>query len=122
MGEPLKRNVGLLEMNMDRIEQVVGEIYNEALEDYVGLWTIPWHFREMFGVGDEQARRSESFKVIERLLKFPDIGIGQFRDKDLVFDFWNLSPLDALNKIAIEWNALGHEPDIADIGWFTSKD
>jgi hypothetical protein len=107
---------------MDRVEQVVGEVYKESLEDYVGLWTVLWHLRETFGVGDEQVLRNESLKVIECLLKLPDIGVGQFRDQEAVFDFWNLPPLEALTKIDMEWNALRHEPGPGDIAWFTSKD
>src|SRR5437660_10531836 len=105
-------------MSMDRVEQVVSEIYKESFEDYVGLWTVPWHFREVCGVGDEELRRVESFKVLERLLELPDIGVGQFRPNEEVFDFWNLSPTDALKRIASEWDALGHEPSLGDIAWF----
>src|SRR4051812_40008826 len=106
---------------MDRIEQVVADIHEEAFEDYVGLWTVPWHLREL-GVSDEEVRRTESLKVIKRLLEFSDIGIGQFRRTEDVFDFWNVSPIEALMRIVQEWDALGHEPNLGDVGWFTSKD
>ena len=121
MRSPLKHHVGLLSMSIDRVEQVVGEIHKECFEDYVGLWTIPWHFREVYGVGDEQLRRAESFKVVERLLQLPDIGVGQFRPNEEVFDFWNLSPTEALDRIASEWDELGQEPNLGDIAWFTSR-
>ena len=47
-------SVGLLEISMDRIAQVVVETYEQAFEDYVGLWTMPWRLREILGVSDEQ--------------------------------------------------------------------
>jgi len=109
-------------MIMDRVEQVVAELYKECFEDYVGLWTVPWHFREIYSVGDEQSRRAESLKVIGRLLELPDIGVGQFRPNEEVFDFWNASPNDALQRITLEWDALGHEPNLGEIAWFTSRD
>jgi hypothetical protein len=105
---------------MDSIEEILNDIRKECFEDYVGLWTIPWHFREIYGINDVAVRRTESFKVIERLLELPDIGVGQFNESRS-FDFWNLSASDVLKKLASEWDALGHEPSIGDIAWFTAK-
>jgi hypothetical protein len=105
---------------MDSIEEILNEIHRECFEDYVGLWTIPWHFREIYGINDEVVRRIESFKVLERLLEFPDIGVGQFNESGS-FDFWNLPVSEVLKKLASEWDGLGHEPNIGDIAWFTAK-
>ena len=106
---------------MDPIEEVVNDLSKECFEDYVGLWTVPWHFRNVHHIADEDLRREDSLKVIERLLALPDIGVGQFRPNEEVFEFWELSPSNALKRIADEWSALGHEPNIGDIAWFTSK-
>ncbi|MDT4966523.1 MAG: hypothetical protein QOJ64_1260 [Acidobacteriota bacterium] len=112
----------MLEMTIDRIREVVEATYKECFEDYVGLWEIPAQFEQLHGIGDERLRRVESFKVIERLLRLPAIGVGQFRPHEAVFDFWNLSPVEALDRIASEWDELGHEPSLGEIAWFTSRD
>jgi hypothetical protein len=105
---------------MDPVKEVVNNLRVECHEDYVGLWTVPWHFQNVYNIADEPLRREQSFKVIECLLALPDIGVGQFRPNEEVFEFWDIPTSDALKRISDEWDALGHEPNLGDIAWFTS--
>ena len=106
---------------MDPIDEVVNDLGKECVEDYVGLWTVPWHFQNVYHIDDEALRREQSLKVIERLLAMPNIGVGQFLPNEEVFEFWELSNFAALKRITDEWDTLGREPNIGDIAWFTSK-
>ena len=106
---------------MDPVDEIANDLGRECAEDYVGLWTVPWHFRNVYHIEDEDLRREHSLKVIERLLTMPNIGVGQFRSNEEVFEFWELSRSASLKRISDEWDALGHEPNLGDIAWFTSK-
>ncbi len=106
-----------MQMIKHDIEEVADSIGRECAEDYVGLWTIPWRFRELLKVGNEAERREMSLQVVRLLLANRAIGVGQFHNE--VFHFWNDTTDHSFQRIAREWQQLGHEPDIGEICWFT---
>lgn len=101
------------------VASVIEKFRNECATDYVGLWCIPWHFREVTGIRDAALRKSLSLDVVRGLLACPEIGAGEFKVD--TFSFWSLSPDEAVERIAVEWEALGREPTLGDIVWFTTK-
>ena len=84
---------------MDPIEEVVNDLCKECFEDYVGLWTVPWHFQNFYHIDDEHLRREQSLKVIERLLAMPNFGVGQFLANEEVFEFWTYRPRTLYNEL-----------------------
>ena len=60
------------------VEGIVESVRRECATDHVGLWRIPWHFREVEKVADVAKRRALSLEVVERLLAQEEIGVGQF--------------------------------------------
>lgn len=101
------------------VTQIVEAFRRECAVDHVGLWCIPWHFREVEKVADAGLRQSLSLEVVRHLLASDDIGVGQFANG--AFSFWPLPPSYALQRVETEWQQLGHEPDMGDIAWFTTR-
>ena len=96
---------------------VVNMLLEEAKSDYVGLWTILWEVRERLGISDLDQRRQLTMEIVEALL---DAGL---RPVTLLQDggclAWPETDARAvISRIAAEWTALRHEPDVGDIAWF----
>lgn len=104
-------------MNVE--QQVFEAVRAECQHDYEGLWGIPWELREVHGVTDPVARKAISLIVVQMLLKADGIGVGQFNGS--TFEFWDSSPHESLSRISSEWEALGREPSLGEIAWFTAK-
>ena len=54
-------------MSATRVEEVYKIIVHKCYDDYVGLWVIVSHLKTR-GVKDEDAIRSETMKVVARLM------------------------------------------------------
>lgn len=91
-------------------------ILAELPEDYVGLWWIPKHLREDFGVSNAEELRVLTLDLAASVLSEPGVVFGQFSGGE--FHHWNESAIETLARIEREWQALGREPNIGDIGWF----
>ncbi len=100
------------------INSVARDLLQQAASDYVGLWQIVSSLREQHGVVSETSRRKLALEVIERLLEeglevvdfHRGRGWAKWPDQDLHH---------VLARVEREWDALGKEPSLGDICWFT---
>ena len=93
-------------------------ILAECREDHVGLWTIIWHLRRM-GVQESQETRRLTMSLSRDLLSAGMLA-GTPTPDGRGFVPWSASASSILSRIEEAWDALGHEPNIGDIVWFTA--
>lgn len=100
------------------INSVCESVVAESLEDYVGLWSIIWQFREIYKETEPLEIRRGTLQVVEALLEAGLIQAGTFNDGE--FEVWGLSSEEILNYIKDVWEEGGKEPNIGEIVWFES--
>jgi hypothetical protein len=104
---------------MTDLSEVMNAIYGECHDDYVGLWSIVREIRETTNLeGGELVRAS--LHVLGQLLSQGGIVAGEFEGDR--FHVWNLKPEEVVARVELEWRALGRDPDIGEIVWFTAAE
>jgi|SRR5437870_9143131 len=102
-----------------RIVEAAKDLRRECAEDYVGLWCLPSQILHYVKLPPGVERKALSLEIAQQLLSDPDIIVGQFHK--LEFQPWNLSARNSYDRISREWDALGKEPGLGDICWFTEN-
>jgi hypothetical protein len=59
-----------------------------------------------------------SLAAVRKLLSCGDVAVGDLDSNG--FTPWSMSNDDAVREIERRWIALGHEPDIGDVCWFSA--
>ena len=97
------------------------EFLDECKEDHVGLWRLANAAERLLGDSAAPERRALGLSLARRLL---DNGmlVGHPAPDGRHFVSWDLPTDVALQRIDREWAALGRDPDIGEIAWFTSPD
>jgi hypothetical protein len=95
---------------------------DESESDNVGLWEIIWHLRELAKVTDLAKRRASAIDIVRQLLGTGEVVPAQY-DPDGSGDYviWDIDNDAAIRRIESEWDALGREPNVAEIVLFISK-
>ena|SRR5579859_332222 len=93
---------------------------DECRTDHVGLWQIVSAVQFDLGAADPVQTQTLTMQLVRSLLQDYGIVVGHPAPDGRGFVTWNVSPELAVRRIEAEWSALGHEPDIGDIAWFTS--
>jgi hypothetical protein len=101
-------------------DEIFGALVAECHEDHVGLWRIVRAVRDDLEVADPAQARALSLWLVRRLLDEFGMLVGHPTPDGRRFIAWNLPPEQAVRRIEQEWAALGREPDIGEIAWFTS--
>ena len=105
---------------MRTIDQIVEDFAREAKVDYVGLWQIANAVATEFQLTEALEVRRLSIIVISRLLNL------RLQAVDLATSGGGCQPWESqdhnyiIERIASEWDKLGHEPDIGDVVWFNA--
>lgn len=104
-------------MNM---EELVEDFMLESEGDYIGLWEVAQASREDIGATTTEQARSISLELVRRLYE-RGLRPGDYWGGD--FDYWpDAGCQAALDRIAREWIALGHDPTLAEpICWFAPR-
>ncbi len=100
-------------------EQVIREILIEGRDDWVPLAVVARFVSEVTGLfGDAVIERT--LEVIGTVLRSGWMTVGDIGDsREPGFQAWR-EPIDeSLLRIAGSWRALGHEPGLGDICWFS---
>lgn len=107
---------------MDELSAFKAHLLEEAKEDEVGLWYIISGLRDDCGVVDPLENRRVTLEVVKELLEAGHVQAGYYSPDGTGFEPWPLSPREVIARINSEWDALGREPNIADIVIFMSPD
>ncbi len=106
---------------MQDIERLRNVLLTECRVDYVGLWEVISHVEYETGQSDRRMVREIAMALIAQLLQEGLIKAGAPNDTGGFIE-WELSPEEAVRRINDEWTALGREPNLGDIVWFTSTE
>jgi hypothetical protein len=103
-------------------DDVLESLAEECREDHVGLWEIVNAVRFDLGATDPSETRALTLRLVQRLLRERGMQVGHPTPDGRHFVSWGLPPDQAVSRIEQEWSALGREPDIGEVAWFTSAD
>ena len=104
---------------MSALSDIRKEILVEGLDDYVGLWELPWILRRRKPESTDDEVRERALEILSPLLREGLIEAGALRD-DGDFLPWPCTPEEALARIDKEWRELGQDPNIGQVCWFSN--
>lgn len=104
----------------DELEQ---KLMDELEDDYVGLWSIFRDVREAHPTSPADLVKRLTLALLEKWLNSGQIEVGSFDPPGGErFVCWSLRPAETIERIRREWDALGRDPDIGEIAWFTKTE
>ena len=101
-------------------EDVLESLVEECREVHVGLWRIVKAVRLDLGFTAPEEVRAAALGLVRTLLCERGIRAGFPAADGRNFLPWELAADQALSRIDEEWRALGRDPNIGEIAWFTS--
>lgn len=107
---------------MSDLNQLKADLLVECKDDHVGLWTLIKCVRLDLGVTDPAEVRRVTLELVVEFLESGLVQAGFPTADGRGFKRWDLSPEQVVARIEHEWDALGREPNIGDIVWFTTTE
>ena len=104
---------------MTRLADVRQELLLEGQDDYVGLWEIAWILRRSKPSYGADEIREVALEILKPLLGEGLMEPGLLRENG-GFHAWTCTPEEALVRIDEEWRALGQDPNIGQVCWFSN--
>ncbi|HEV3263318.1 MAG TPA: hypothetical protein VG013_41165 [Gemmataceae bacterium] len=101
-------------------DDVLESLAEECRVDHVGLWEIVDAVRFDLGSTSAPETRALTLRLVRSLLFERGMQVGHPAPDGRHFVSWDLPPDQALSRIEKEWSALGREPNIGEVAWFTS--
>jgi hypothetical protein len=101
-------------------EDVLENKVEECREDHVGLWRVVNAVRFDLGSSELSETRATTLQLVGCLLHERGVEAWYPAPHGRHFLAWGLSPDQAVQRIEQAWSALGREPDIGEVVWFTS--
>jgi hypothetical protein len=101
-------------------EDVLESLAEECHEDHVGLWRIVNAVRFDLGSVNPTETRVLTLRLVRRLLQERGMQVGHPTPDGRQFVPWNISAEEAVDRIEQQWAALGRDPNIGEVAWFTS--
>ena len=89
-------------------------VHRELDDDYVGLWTLPWHIRRALPEAGDVRVRQIAAAVLEALVA-AGAAIGGLDETTGTFDPWETQ--GAIEAVMSAWRALGRDPNIGEVAW-----
>jgi hypothetical protein len=98
---------------------VLESLVEECHQDHVGLWEVVHAARLDLGALTPAETQATTLRLVQGLL---DRGmyVGFPAPDGKGFVPWDLSAEGAVRRIELEWCALGREPNIGEVAWFTA--
>lgn len=102
-------------------DEVLESLIEECDRDHVGLWELINAVRLDLGSKDPEETRALALQLVRRLLSERGMQVGHPAPDGRRFVSWGLPPGEAVRRIEQEWAALGREPNIGEVAWFTRE-
>jgi hypothetical protein len=83
---------------------------------------VVWHLRRTHPGVPVEDERSVVFRVVKNLLESGLVVAGWPTPDSCGFIPWSLTTNETLARIEAEWDALGRDPTIGGIVWFTTSE
>jgi hypothetical protein len=106
----------------EQVAQLKDQIVEEAIEDYVGLWSIVKQIRRVVPELSDDGIREITIDLLRDLLDAGVLTVGFPTLDGGSFESWTISSRDAITRIEQEWALLGRDPNIGEIVWVTTPD
>jgi hypothetical protein len=103
-------------------DDVLDSLAEECHADHVGLWEIVDAVRFDLGSTEASETRDLTLRLIRSLVCERGMQVGHPAPDGRQFVPWDLPPEQAICRIEKEWSALGREPKIGEVVWFTSPE
>ena len=103
-------------------DDVLESLAEECRADHVGLWEIVDAVRLDLGSTNAPEIRALTLGLVRSLLLERGMQVGHPAPDGRHFIPWDLPPDQAVSRIEKEWSALGREPNIGEVAWFTSAE
>ena len=103
-------------------DDVLESLAEECHADHVGLWEILEAVRFDLGSTNPSETRALTLRLVRSLLQERGMQVGHPAPDGRHFIPWELPPDQAVSRIEKEWSALGRDPNIGEVAWFTSVD
>ena len=100
--------------------EVLDSLADECRLDHVGLWEIVRAVHWDLGTTSPGETRNLTMQLVRNLLLDRGVVVGHPTPDGRDFLRWEVAPDDAVHRIEQAWTALGREPDIGEIAWFTT--
>jgi hypothetical protein len=104
---------------MRSLADIRQELLAEGQDDYVGLWDVVWILRRTKPRLADDEIRGVALEVLRPLLSEGLMEPGRLQEKG-GFLAWTCTPEEALLRIDEEWRALGQDPNIGEVCWFSN--
>ena len=104
---------------MSALWDIRREILVEGLEDYVGLWQLPWILRRKKPDSTDDEVREQALEIVGSLLREGLVEPGALQENG-GFLAWTCTPRESLARIDKEWRELGQDPNIGQVCWFSN--
>src|SRR5689334_627281 len=102
------------------LEDALEDLAAECERDHVGLWEVIDAAQSDLGATNAEETRALTLRLARLLLERSGMQVGFPTPDGRGFVPWDLSPDQAVARIDAEWSALGREPNIGDVAWFTT--
>lgn len=98
------------------LAQTRAAILEGLVDDWVGLWVIPWWLRRLAPEASDDEMREATVALVREMCEANQVRVGDLAGPQ---DFrpWAASPDDAASRIDSEWQRLGRPPNIGEVAW-----
>jgi hypothetical protein len=103
-------------------DDVLESLVEECHVDHVGLWEVVRAAQDRLGSTDPSETQALTLRLVRGLLQDRGMQVGHPAPDGRHFVAWDLPPDEAVSRIERDWAALGREPDIGEVAWFTSAE
>ncbi len=104
---------------MHGLEQIIEDFYTGAASDYVGLWELVNAVDSRLRPSGSDDRRELTLEVVRQLIARGLLAVDLASVGGGCVPWRDQQPDSVLRRIRAEWEALGRDPDIGDIAWFS---
>src|SRR6516162_4202261 len=101
-------------------DEVLQSLVEECHRDHVGLWEIVNAVQLDLGTKHPAETQARAHQLVRSLLDQRGMQVGHPTPDGRRFVSWDVPPDEAVRRIEQEWSALGREPNIREVAWFTS--
>lgn len=98
---------------------VLEGLVEECRVDHVGLWEVINAARYDLGASTPEDIQATTVRLVRGLLG-RGMHVGYPAPDGKGFAPWNVPADVAVRRIEQEWDALGREPNIGEVAWFTA--
>jgi hypothetical protein len=98
---------------------VLESLVEECRVDHVGLWEIVNAARHDLGASSPAEVQTTTVQLVRSLLD-RGMHVGYPAPDGKGFVLWGLPAEGAVRRIEQEWSALGRDPNIGEVAWFTA--